>query len=158
MGDAVKEKTGIGEPETAQPSPRCKKSLIFKQLILGFVIFLCGILIGSGMTILIARRMIVKNFRHPEGIPQRITKRMKRNLDLSDIQAEKVQQIISGHLRDLFQIRKETYPRVRKHLEELREEVADVLNEKQEQKWRERFAKLENLFPPDEGVSNTENP
>jgi hypothetical protein len=158
MGDAVKDKTMMEEPDTDKPSPRAKKSSNVKQIILGIIILLCGFLIGSGMTILIARRMVVNAIKHPEGIPQRITNRIKRNLDLSDAQAETVQQIISRHLRDLYQIRRETQPRVRQNLEQLKEEVADVLNKKQEQKWRERFESLERLFPPDPTSPEPENP
>ncbi|MBN1901344.1 hypothetical protein JW926_08485 [Candidatus Sumerlaeota bacterium] len=153
MGDVVKDKNEIAQSETLTPSLRLKRSPALRQIMLGIVIFLCGIIVGTGVTLLIARRIVIKALRNPEGMPQRITTRMKKNLSLSDVQAEKVQQIISRHLGELNRIRKETHPRVRENLGRLKEEVADVLDEEQERKWRERFEKLESLFPPDPSSS-----
>lgn len=133
-----------------EPRSSSKKGR-WRLLLAGVVILVCGIVIGSGLTIIVVRKMIINSMRHPERIPNRITRRMKRKLDLTDEQAQRVKETVARYMHQLERIRKESRPRVYRQLEMLKEEVAKILNEKQRKVWRKRFKKLEDALPPPTG-------
>ena len=135
------------EKEREGAALRTPKKRFWKTALLGILIFVCGIVTGSGLTLVIARRMIIRMLKHPEQAPARVTARLERALHLSEDQTRQIREIVVRRLGNLYRIRQETHPRVREELELLKKEVGAVLNEKQRKIWKERFEKLEKAIP-----------
>jgi uncharacterized protein YneF (UPF0154 family) len=138
--------------ETIEEKKHFKKHRsIFIHIILGLIILISGMATGSGLTIIIVRKAITESLKNPEIVPGKITKRMTRKFNLNENQAEKVEEILTRHIRVLREIRRETWPRVSKELNLIKEDVAEILDEKQEKKWRKRFNYLEKNYhiPPE---------
>ncbi len=137
--------TSVEASGTMSPRPRMRRWLL---VLLGILILVSGMVIGSGMTVIIARKKIIHAIRHPEKVPERITVRLKKKLNLSGDQTEQVKEILTRHLRSIMEIRQETRPRILKELNVMRNEIAKVLNERQARLWRKRFEALMRVLPP----------
>ncbi len=119
----------------------------WRAVLLGLIILICGFAMGSGVTVIVVRKM-AHIIHTPGEAPKRITERMRRKLDLTDAQAAKVQAILTEREKALLGIFREIQPRLRKELERTREDVAAVLDSEQAKKWRERFDYLQNKWVP----------
>jgi hypothetical protein len=116
--------------------------------LLGIAILIMGALIGSGITVIVVKKMVLHAVSHPEEAPARITKRIQSKLDLSGEQAAKVRSIIAERQKALQAIRREVQPRVEKELNGVREDVAALLEPEKARQWRERFDYLKRLWVP----------
>jgi len=107
------------------------------------LIFLIGYLAGIG-TLFSLRYVRERNIR-PMRNPAETLTMLSEKLNLNQEQKKAVREIVLKTRRDLFTIREEARPQVRKRLETARDEIADLLNEEQ----RERFDQLveERLVP-----------
>jgi Spy/CpxP family protein refolding chaperone len=112
------------------------------MVVLGLVILGSGIVIGSVGTLVVVKRGIADAVQHPERIPERTVDRMARRYDLTDEQRAKVEAILTTRLQRMAQIRRRIRPHVDAQLDSLREDVAEVLSEKQAAQWREDFKRL----------------
>lgn len=112
------------------------------MVLLGLVILGSGIVIGSVGTLVVVRRGIIRAIKHPEEIPERTIRRMARRYDLSEQQQAEVREILRRRLHRIAAIRQRLRPHLDAELDSLREEVAQVLTEEQEQQWREDFSRL----------------
>ena len=128
------------EHTTALPVPKRRRWLTW--LLMG-VVFIAGGAVGSAATI----HWLIDRFQgyaeHPERAPKRITERMREKLDLTDDQAEKVQDILHRRQQELMAIRREVHPRVQAIMDASREEVGAVLTEEQQAKWEKMYRHLE---------------
>ncbi len=118
------------------------------MVLLGLVILVCGIMIGSAGTVFVARRAMLHAVRHPEEMPRRAATRLASRLDLTDEQRARIEGILRTRLRKLGEIRDRLRPHMDRELDALREEIADVLDENQERRWREDFRRLRQLLHP----------
>ena len=134
-----------GQPPATLPKPgrHWLVSFIFALLIFGG-----GFLVGGAATIGVIHRHMMDSQRHPEKMPERITKHLKRRLRLSDTQAQSVQQILEKHQRNLSNIFQEVKPRIDAEFEETRKDVDSVLNPDQAKKWDERFKYFHDKWTP----------
>jgi len=107
------------------------------------LIFLIGYLAGIG-TLLSLRYVRERNIR-PMRNPAETLTMLSEKLNLNQEQKRAVREVVLQTRRDLFTLREEARPRVRKRLEAARDEIAALLNEEQ----RERFDQLveERLVP-----------
>jgi hypothetical protein len=149
MGDPMSELTPIAL-EAGLPTPQ--KPRRWRSVVLGLVIFTCGLTIGAGVTVIVVRKMIVHAITHPEELPQRITQRLRSKLSLTDEQAARIRSIIAKRQRAIQEIRREFQPRLEKELDSAEEEVAAVLGPEKAKPWRKRLDQLKRLWlppPPD---------
>jgi hypothetical protein len=140
------------EPVTQDPvSPDgltiVSKKKRWRPLLLGVLILVCGIAIGSGGTVVVMKRMILRAIQHPERIPQRITDRMRGKLNLTEDQATKVKAILTEHQKKIQALLRQIQPGVNEEFVKAKEDVAATLNPDQAKKWRERFDRLRIWFP-----------
>ena len=128
-------------PPSAPPSP-------WRMLLLGLIILMCGIIIGSAATIAAERRALLRVAQHPGELSVRAADRLARRLDLTEQQRGRVEAILTERLQRLAQLRQRVRPDVDRELNALEEEVAAVLDERQQQRWRRDFTRLRELIQP----------
>ncbi len=119
----------------------------WRSFLLGVLILVCGMAIGTGGTVVVMKRIILSAIQHPEKVPQRITDRMHRKLDLTDDQAAKVKAILTERQKEIQALLRQIQPEVGKELEKAKEDVAAILKPDQDKKWRERFDRWRIWFP-----------
>ena len=119
----------------------------WRSFLLGLLILICGMAIGTGGTVVVMKRIILNAIQHPEKVPERITDRMRGKLDLTDDQAAKVKEILTERQKKIRTLLRQIQPEVDKEFEDAREDVAAILKPDQAKKWRERFDRLRIWFP-----------
>ncbi len=119
----------------------------WRSFLLGALILVCGIAIGTGGTVIVMKHIIISACRHPENVPQRITDRMRGKLGLTDDQAAKVKTILTERQKKIQALLRQIQPEVDKQFQNAKEEVAAVLKPDQAKKWRARFDRLRIWFP-----------
>jgi len=129
------------------------------------VILVCGIAIGSGVTLWVLQHRGLRAFRHPEKTPEAIMERLRSKLDLTDEQARRVEEILREHQKSLHAIRREVHPRFMAEFDKLRNEVSEVLTPEQAKKWvvhfesrRPRWLLAPPPGPPGRGVPRAPRP
>lgn len=118
------------------------------SFLLTLVIFASGVLIGAAGAAGFIRREILQVLRDPAGAPARITQRLKRRLALTDAQTARVQGILESRQQSLQSIRATIQPEVMKELFLAKSEVAEVLDERQRERWEADFDRLRDLWVP----------
>ena len=132
---------------TMLPKPR---RTWIRSLFVGLVVLLCGVLIGAaGATYFLSSRILM-GLQHPEMLPERITQRMHRRLQLSDEQAEAVLAIHIEHMERIQDLRREMRPQIEDIFSSLNEEITAVLTPEQATLWNKRFERAKELFLPQE--------
>jgi hypothetical protein len=128
--------------------PAIPKPRKWRTLLLGVVILLCGMLIGSGATVVILHRVVIQAIHNPEQVPARIAKRIGRKLKLTQDQTSRIRAILLDRQKALLAIRREVYPRVDRELQEAKEQVAATLDPAKAKAWNERFEHLRGQWMP----------
>ncbi len=144
MGDAVSTETPETEPEEqadALPPPR---RFPWRQLVLGLVILVCGIVIGASGALLLGKRGW---FRTRDPMPRDLMPRMTERLKLNPEQQKQVGQIVSKRLAAVAEIRGEMRPRIGEQMQLMQSEVAEVLNAEQKAEWRRWFREVQRARP-----------
>jgi hypothetical protein len=129
----------------AAPPPRRRWWL---RLILVLVIFVSGVLVGTGGTVLVIRNRVLTVVRHPEQMPQRMVNRLRWPLGLSDEQAVELEQVFERRQESLQRLRRRFQPELEAELDQIEAEVADVLDEEQQQRWQEYFGHIRRTWMP----------
>ena len=97
---------------------------------------------GAGLTVVVLTQAVLSVAQHPEEIPDRVTGWLRRTLHLSDEQAANVKEILVRNQQALWEIRRQTRPRVEAVLDRIQMEVGSVLNDQQAQRWNRRVNRL----------------
>jgi Spy/CpxP family protein refolding chaperone len=130
-----------------------------RTVLLGTAIFVCGALVGGGLTFKIIASGYKRSFQEPAVLAEEITHRMKRRLDLTDDQVQQVRRIILEQQMAFQSLRKEFRPRLDNQIEKTRQELAAVLTPEQARKWEKRFAHIQRFWlPPLPGDSRDYSP
>ncbi|MCG8585663.1 MAG: hypothetical protein MI757_13225 [Pirellulales bacterium] len=132
-----------GEPTAASRRRR------WVTLLLVAVIFLAGALFGAGATVAVVIRNIQMAIKDPTVVPERAAKRLRWSLDLDEVQALEVREILFDLQRRIQRIRGRVYPEIQLEIKRSRDEITAVLDADQQQAWEELYAKIERRwFPP----------
>jgi len=145
MTDAANEPTQDTAAAVAPPKSPWRRYFHWPTLLLAAIVLVCGVVIGSAGTAAIIRHGITDAVQHPELSAARATKRLRRQLDLSEQQAQQVEKILAERTKAFGDIYRDNLPRISQEIALTKQQVAEVLNEKQRQQWNERVARLENL-------------
>jgi hypothetical protein len=120
----------------------------WRSWLLAMLIFVGGAACGTGLTVVIAVRVIRHALQHPEAAPARITARLSRQLSLTSAQAARVERIIAARQQALQRIRRQVQPEVETQLTGLETEISEVLTPAQQTRWKSLLSTLrENLAP-----------
>jgi uncharacterized protein YneF (UPF0154 family) len=134
-------------------TPPKRKRRRWLHVLLGIIIFILGMIVGSGGTIIAAKNKIEDLTQNPEKASRRIAERLKRKLDLTHDQEKEVGEIINERLEALLEIRRKIQPQIKEQLTLLKEQMSEVLDEKQAVKWNRKLEHLEGflLFQDESG-------
>ena len=119
-----------------------------RTVLLATAIFVCGTLVGGGVTFKIIASGYKRSFQEPALLAEEITHRMKRRLDLTNAQVQQVRRIILEQQMAFQSLRKEFRPRLDDQIERTRQELAAVLTPEQARKWEKRFAHIQRFWLP----------
>jgi hypothetical protein len=151
------------QPDTEQTTPTNlpprKKRRLWLTVLMALLIFGAGAAVGVAGTVLVALKRLEHTLHHPEVVPERLTARLKRRLDLTPGQAEQVKKIIVERQAALQEIRRTAYPLVSLELEKARDQISEVLNDDQRAAWEAWFEEARRRFhpPPPVGTNAGKN-
>jgi len=130
--------------------PGLPRRRIWLATALGAVILICGIVIGSGGTVLWIRHKMDQFRRGPDRMPVELAERVRFQLNLTDQQAKRVEEILRKRHEALMKLLRETF---KAELEGMRAEVATVLTPEQVKKWNDDYESILRIppFPPSPG-------
>lgn len=126
------------------PKPRRR----WLTLLLSLIIFIGGVVVGTGGTIAVAVHRIQYAIHHPEEAPRRITDRLRSKLSLDAQQADAVYAVVARRQANLQAIRREVQPRVEAELDGAVSEVEGVLRPEQAAKWRQMVRQIREQWLP----------
>jgi len=141
--DSVNPITPVPQPELPRPRRRWLRTTLF-----GMSILICGMVIGSGLTLRVLWVQLTEAIQNPDQMPERITHRMTRVLDLTEEQALEVRAILNREYYALESLRAEIAPRVQAELDKTRDEIVAVLDPDQARRWLKRFEFLRKRWTP----------
>lgn len=127
--------------------PPVRKTRRWRMVLLGLSIFFCGALTGAGTVLYLWDSAFRNTISHTDQLPPQVTDHLRKQLHLSPEQAEQVEAILKKHMRAISEIRQESYPRFAEQVEQMKEEVARVLDANQARQWREEIEQDFRLFP-----------
>ena len=143
MNDTNDQPGNVGRTQPLRlPPPRRPRRRRVWRVLFVLLVFVAGGVIGSGLTVVAAVRGLQDAIKHPAKAPPRITRRLTRQLDLTDEQAAEVLTIVTERQQDLLAIRARSMPEVHAVLQEAYEQIDEVLDAKQKLKWRKLFDRL----------------
>lgn len=129
-------------PTTSLPKPRRR----WVKVLLTLIIFLAGMFAGGALVAGIAINRIQHFVHHPEEAPSRLTTLLRRRLDLSPDQTQKVEEILRARQKSLQGIRREVEPKVSAELQQAKKEISEVLNDAQRTQWEKSFDDMMNRW------------
>jgi len=113
-----------------------------RSLVLGFIILVCGAVMGSVITALVIEERPGRWTRHSERLPERIAEEMRAKYNLTDDQTNQILAVFQDHAKKLSEIRAEVQPRVEAEHEALRATVESILTPEQAAQWRSEFEQM----------------
>ncbi len=133
------------KPKEAFAKPRRRR---LWTILLALIIFICGVLVGGGLSFKIVTAGYKRAFQDPDFLAEKITRRMERRLDLNSEQVRQVREIILEQQKEFQSLHKEVRPRLDSQIEKTRKELAKVLTREQAQKWEKTFARIQRFWLP----------
>jgi hypothetical protein len=151
----------MNEEHSQTPArPRRSRKQTLLSVLLGLVILLCGGVIGSGLTLHFLWGRLMTGIHNPRAgeMPERLTGRIDRMLDLNDEQRARVEEIIREKQQVFLEMRADFFPRVNSLIEDLHSAIATELDDKQRATWDTRLNHLQELFIPEQYRESEEQP
>ncbi len=118
------------------------RTIRLRTALLGLLILVCGVVIGSSVTAHILWTRMIERVRDPVHLPLRAARHMTSRLDLSPEQTQRVEEILARRQESLAALREEMAPRMRAELESLRTEIATELTPEQLERFDEIVAEM----------------
>jgi len=137
----------MDQDQPTSPVIRPRRRRIW-SILLALVIFISGVLVGGGLSFKLVTGGFKRYFQDPAVSAERITQRMKRQLDLTEEQAVQVRRIIFEQQNSFQSLRKQIRPQLDAQIEKTRRELAAVLTPEQARKWEKRFDRFMKFWLP----------
>lgn len=143
------------------PKPRRRKWRLVLQLLLILVIFCCGFVAGGALTFRFARQRMQHFEQNSERMIDRIHRQLVWKYDLSDAQSMQAKEAVRKNINDFAELRREFRPKLAMRMATFEEDIAAIMDDVQEEKWRKNFRHFcELTFPgvyqPDKEPQNEE--
>lgn len=129
-------------PDPAPTNHRLANHRTSHLIFICLIVFVCGMVVGSGVTVIVAVKHIRESIAHPELRADRWTQRITRRLHLDESQAERVRPVIAASVARFEAIHHDIYPRIEKELDRMEQDVAAALPADKAAAWREHFNTL----------------
>ncbi len=128
-------------PDVVKPvrTPRGVKCRRWRCAATLLAVFVCGVVVGSAATVYVINERFYLRSKEPASIPERLTRRLRREIDLTDPQAQQVQDILTRRMMQIMEIREQVRPQMEAQFQAVRHEVAQVLAGDQVQRWEQWF-------------------
>lgn len=108
-----------------------------KPVLLGTVLLMSGIVIGSGLTLIGLKRRADEFRSRPEMFSNRILSKMEDDLNLTKEQKAELNKIFKQAREDLDDVRRQHRAQAQSFFREFHDDVAKVLTVKQQAQWEE---------------------
>jgi hypothetical protein len=128
------------------PPPQAPKKRRWKLVLFGLIILFCGMVIGAGITFHVGSIMIFHAMSPGDEMAERITKRIDRDLDLTDEQRSQVAEIVARRVSAFKDILTGVYPRIKEQFALLHDEIAPILTEEQKLKWEKHYERMHEVI------------
>jgi len=135
----------MSESDLTPTAPPRRRIPVYVQ---SFLFLLCGLVIGSGATVLLIRGAVQRMVEHPDLLPERVLQRMDSQLDLDDGQRAAIEAIVAERVAAFRAIRARVRPEIQAEFDSLREEVSEVLTPEQRKEWEARFDAIRARWQP----------
>lgn len=122
--------------------PRLAKRRTWHLILICLIVFVCGTVVGSGVTVMVAVKHIRESIAHPELRADRWTSRIARRLRLDDSQTQRVRPVIAASVARFEAIHRDIHPRIEVELDRLEQDVAAALPADKTAAWQEHFSTL----------------
>ncbi len=120
----------------------------WRMAFFGVVILLAGIVIGGASMMILVPHKLIKPPPGPEFESLRMMPPLRRDLDLTPEQADKIKPIMDKHIDKLNQIRMNARTEIGETLKQMNEDIAAILTDEQKQKWQQGLDRLEGELHP----------
>jgi len=130
----------------ANPPFQTPKRKRWKLVLLGFVILFCGMVIGAGITFQAGSVLMFRALSPRGEMAEHVTKRIARDLALTDEQRSQVAKIVARRVSVLRDILTDASSKIKEDFGALHDEVVPVLTEEQKTKWEKHYKKMERVI------------
>jgi hypothetical protein len=138
-------------PDAREPVPQAVRAdrRPYLRWLLPMFTFVCGCLVGVGLTATLFQDRMFWMMKHPGPHPERVIEKLKQDLDLAPEQLPAVEKIVHEHDARMRQL----HPLFDQNNRRFEAEISAVLNEGQREKWQARIKQMHSMFPPPPGSS-----
>jgi hypothetical protein len=120
----------------------------WRMAFFGMVILLAGIVIGSASMMILVPQKLIKPPPGPEFEGAMMIPPLRRDLDLTPEQTDKIKPIMDKYMGKLNQIRMTARTEVGETLKQMNKEIAVILTDEQKQIWQSGLERLERELHP----------
>jgi hypothetical protein len=124
------------------------KAHFWRMAFFGLVILVAGIVIGGSSMLIFAPKKLIQPPPGPEFSSLRMIPPLRRDLDLTPEQAEKIQPILDKYMQKLNTIRTEARTEIAGTLKQMNQDIAAILTDGQKQLWRREIERLQSELRP----------
>ena len=125
-----------------------KKTYYWRNAFLGLVILLAGIIIGGASMSIFTTHRLTRPARGREFNSLQVLPPLRRNLDLSTEQTEKIKPILDEHMTKLHELRENARFEIENTLKQMNEEISKILTERQRHIWQRELDRLQRDLRP----------
>ncbi len=117
----------------------------WKMAFFGLIILIAGVFIGAVLSPAVMPRPAA-HLPGVESVNKGMIRRLQEDLNLSPEQTRQVSEICNKHIQALNDIRRQARPKIAEQMNELYSEVASVLDEDQQELWKQSMDRLTKRF------------
>lgn len=120
-----------------------RKAYYWRNAFFGLVILIAGIVIGGASMSIFTAHRLGKPARGREFNSLQVIPPLRRNLDLTKEQTEKIKPIIDEHMTKLYELRENARIEIENTLKQMNEDISKILTERQRRIWQRELDRLQ---------------
>jgi Spy/CpxP family protein refolding chaperone len=124
------------------------KAHMWRMAFFGLIILIAGIAIGGSSILIFAPKKLTQPPPGPEFRSLRMIPPLRRDLNLTSEQADKIKPILDKHMQKLNTIRAEARSEITETLKQMNQEIAAILTKEQQQRWQREINRLQDELRP----------
>jgi hypothetical protein len=120
----------------------------WRMAFFGAVILLAGIVIGGASMMIVLPHKLMTPPPGPEFDSLRMLPSLRRDLDLTTEQSQRISPILEKHMRKLGEIRTEARADIAGTLKQMNDDICEILTDRQERLWKRSLERLQRGLHP----------
>jgi Spy/CpxP family protein refolding chaperone len=120
----------------------------WRMAFFGVVILLAGMVIGGASMMILVPHVLIKPPPGPEFESEMVLPLLRRDLDLTPEQMDKIKPIMDKYMGKLNQIRMNARTQIGETLKQMNKEIAVILTDEQKRTWQQGLDRLQNELHP----------